>query len=211
MIQFSKPRRPFDKTAHIDRFATNAREMMPTYDRRPAPSRFEPGGFVAANGGTGNLAPDAQSIRSQASYASGLPASLLASTVGRRTPYASSYAPSIISQAGRDDDASSIAGSSIAYSQADRLSVAGDSEYKQGFGDDDTRSQVRCVVARLPDRAHQGLRAVLGRCAGGRHDLVTSDRFTSSRPVLLRTHTTANGRPRRGEGTTRAADCSRPA
>lgn len=155
MIQFSKPKRPFDKNNPINRFETNAREAISNgggfVSPRPAPSRFEPGGFYNANG-NGQIAPDAQSIRSQASYASGLPASLLASTVGRRTPYASSYAPSIISQAGRDDDASSIAGSSIAYSQADRLSVAGDSEYKQGF-DDDTRSQVRlrfhvCIMLR---------------------------------------------------------------
>lgn len=92
-------------------------------------------------------------------YASGLPSNL-SSYAGSSKRYAGSSV--------QDDDASSVAGSSIAYSQADRLQrlgTASESEvddYKSQAGDDDetrsvfsttTSSQVTVSLCRFLDRS----------------------------------------------------------
>ena len=89
-----------------------------------------------------DIPSDARSIRSQATYSSGLPSSLASGNFG--STRSSSYAPSALSQAGHDDDASSLAGSSIAFNQADRISVVDGTDYKS-FQDDDVRSQISGV------------------------------------------------------------------
>ncbi|GAA6022794.1 hypothetical protein JCM11491_006408, partial [Sporobolomyces phaffii] len=164
MIQFSKPRRPFDRNSNMNRFQHDARDMLGGV----APN----GGAPGANGGGGlssrfdsaffrghdaisSIPSDAQSVRSQATYSSGLPTfsqagSAYPSSVKRSAAGSSSYASSTFSQdlllsatdgaSVRGDDASSVAGggigaaSSVGFSQADRLSlVDGGSVYKSEY------------------------------------------------------------------------------
>ncbi|KAK4697556.1 regulator of nonsense transcripts 1, partial [Phenoliferia sp. Uapishka_3] len=165
MIQFSKPRRPFNRNEGSDRFEHSARDVLAGgADGRggiPA-SRFDPA-FFRTHDAIGHIPSDAQSVRSQATYSSGLPTFSQSSNSGYANGVkrgASSYASSTFSQdlLSHDsqsvrDDASSVAdgaGSSIAYSQADRLRRASISlsddvssfDYKSqdGRDDDDTRS-----------------------------------------------------------------------
>ena len=114
--------------------------------RSGTPSRFDPS-FYRTHDPLGYIPPDAQSVKSQATYASGVPAFTAASgpfsqgiqrTNGaKRSQYGGAgYASSVISQdpgVGSTIETSSVAGSSvapsdgpdatnsIAYSQSDRL------------------------------------------------------------------------------------------
>jgi len=148
LMQLSKPRKQVDKPSfQANRFEHSAREMPGNghADAAGVPNRFEHGGFFTNS--TGFIPSDAQSIRSQATYASGMP-SALSSYAGSTKRYAASSV--------RDDDASSIAGSSIAYSQADRLrrletsTENGLEDYKSQAGDDDdTRSVISAVASQV--------------------------------------------------------------
>lgn len=68
MIQFSKPRRPLDR---MERFGMNARDAMNggLNERGDGPTRFDQSFYSAV----GNIPSDAQSVRSQATYTSGIP------------------------------------------------------------------------------------------------------------------------------------------
>lgn len=161
MIQFSKPRRPFDRNSNMNRFQHDARDMLggtasngggkllvifsafPTAlitqksfssgQGNGLSSRFD-SAFFRGHDAISSIPSDAQSVRSQATYSSGLPTfsqagSTYPSSVKRS---ASSYASSTFSQdLLSSNDASSIrddAASSIGFSQADRLDAS--SEYK---------------------------------------------------------------------------------
>lgn len=123
------------------------------------PSRFD-SAFFRTHDAIGSIPSDAQSVRSQATYSSGLPTF---SQAGSSYPNgvkrgASSYASSTFSQdllshtdsQSVRDDASSVAGgaSSIAFSQADRLrrnslslsDAVSSFDYKSQRDDDDDRS-----------------------------------------------------------------------
>lgn len=112
--------------------------------RSGTPSRFDPS-FYRTHDPLGYIPSDAQSVKSQATYASGLPAFTAASgpfsqglqraNGAKRSQYGGSYASSVISQdVGSSSivDTASVVGSimgapsersaaSIAYSQSDRL------------------------------------------------------------------------------------------
>lgn len=126
------------------------------------PSRFDPD-FFRTHDAIGHIPSDAQSVRSQATYSSGLPTFSQSGSTGYpdgvkrgASSYASStYSQDLLSSDSQSvrDDASSVAGgpaSSIAYSQADRLRRASISlsddvssfDYKSqdGRDDDDARS-----------------------------------------------------------------------
>ncbi|GAA5919770.1 hypothetical protein JCM1841_005847 [Sporobolomyces salmonicolor] len=176
MIQFSKPRRPYDRNASMNRFQHDARDMLGTAgngDLRGTnglPSRFD-SSFFRTHDAISSIPSDAQSVRSQATYSSGLPTfsqagSAYPSSVKRSV---SSYASSTFSQdllSSNDassvrDDASSVAGggigaaSSVGFSQADRLSMAdAASDYKSQAGwrdDDDGRSTYTASQAGMTD------------------------------------------------------------
>lgn len=134
MIQFSKPRRAL-KMDSFRRYETNAREYIPNNGtgRSGTPIRFDPG-FYRTHDALAYIPSDVQSLRSQATYSSGLP--MFAATggfppgvprgpggAGKRSAYGS-YASSIISQDAGPASSASIGGSvggSLAYSQSDRL------------------------------------------------------------------------------------------
>lgn len=191
MIQFSKPRRPLDRNANSNRFEHSARDVLnngngsnlerqfasvPTLAHdidvfvtasqgNSVPSRFD-SSFFRTHDTIGHIPSDAQSIRSQATYSSGLPTfsqSTYPSSVKRGL--SSSYASSTFSQDltngdsnSTRDDASSVGGvesidggSSIAYSQADRLrraslslsdAVSFDYKSEISWRDDDDRSEI---------------------------------------------------------------------
>ncbi|EGN95695.1 hypothetical protein SERLA73DRAFT_186875 [Serpula lacrymans var. lacrymans S7.3] len=150
MIQFSKPRRSLGKSMdQFRRHETNARDFMG--GRSGTPSRFD-ASFYRTHDALGYIPSDVQSLRSQATYSSGLP--MFAATGGfgpgaprgvggngKRSVYGS-YASSIISQDAGPPSGSSVVGggsvvsaASMAYSQSDRLhrrasfsSVAGASD-----------------------------------------------------------------------------------
>lgn len=187
MIQFSKPRRPYDRNSNSNRFEHSARDVLngtagngdgescsndcemnaeltlvPFAARggNGVPSRFD-SAFFRTHDAIGSIPSDAQSVRSQATYSSGLPTF---SQAGSSYPNgvkrgASSYASSTFSQdllshtdsQSVRDDASSVAGggaSSIAFSQADRLrrnslslsDAVSSFDYKSQRDDDDDRS-----------------------------------------------------------------------
>jgi len=181
MIQFSKPRRTLVKAMEqFRRHETSARDFLPSGSGVPSdrefcythilsqpeivlflargrsgtPSRFD-ASFYRTHDALGYIPSDVQSLRSQATYSSGLPA--MFNTSGpfgpgpiprgpnaKRSTY--SYASSIVSQdAGQsttNTDSGSViglggSGASVAYSQSDRLrrrssfgssSVAGQSD-----------------------------------------------------------------------------------
>ncbi|PPQ99227.1 hypothetical protein CVT24_009246 [Panaeolus cyanescens] len=173
MIQFSKPRRSLAKSMdQFRRHETNARDYLqasvpalPTDSlsrRSGTPSRFD-ASFYRTHDAIGYIPSDVQSLRSQATYSSGLPMfsaqSPFATGIPRgvngakRSTY--SYASSIVSQdAGPSvTDSSSVVGApgaaNIAYSQSDRLrrrtsfssaSVAGQSDFA-GLSQYDYKSQ----------------------------------------------------------------------
>jgi regulator of nonsense transcripts 1 len=142
MIQFSKPRRTLAKS--IDQYRrhdTSAREYLGnTAANSGTPSRFD-ASFYRTHDPLNYIPSDVQSLRSQATYSSGLPVfntsgPFNAGGVGKRSAYGS-YAPSIVSQGGAGDSGSVIGGVSerVGYAQSDRLrrrgsfgSVAGASE-----------------------------------------------------------------------------------
>jgi regulator of nonsense transcripts 1 len=141
MIQFSKPRHSLMKS--MDKFRrheTNARDFLNNNGMMSSgtPSRFD-ASFYRTHDALGYIPSDAQSLRSQATYSSGVPL-----FTGGGGPFAppmarggaggkrlGSYASSIISQdAGPSmTDSASVIGSttgpgssaSLAYSQSDRL------------------------------------------------------------------------------------------
>ncbi|KAI0780521.1 RNA helicase-domain-containing protein [Trametes elegans] len=146
MIQFSKPRRTLVKAMdQFRRHETSARDYLGNGGvigdarRSGTPSRFD-ASFYRTHDALGYIPSDAQSLRSQATYSSGLPMFAAAGPFGsglqrqngaKRGTYGS-YASSIISQdAGpASTDTSSVVGSavgasdrpgSMAYSQSDRL------------------------------------------------------------------------------------------
>ncbi|KXN91430.1 Regulator of nonsense transcripts 1 [Leucoagaricus sp. SymC.cos] len=146
MIQFSKPRRSLAKSMdQFRRHETNARDylngagsimMDPMARRSGTPSRFD-ASFYRTHDTLGYIPSDVQSLRSQATYSSGLPMFGAPGPFGpgmprvpgggKRSTY--SYASSIVSQdAGPSaTDNSSVLGGdrassvNIAYSQSDRL------------------------------------------------------------------------------------------
>ncbi|KAM5538133.1 hypothetical protein V8D89_008330 [Ganoderma adspersum] len=146
MIQFSKPRRTLGKAMdQFRRHETSARDylgngsIMSDGRRSGTPSRFD-ASFYRTHDALGYIPSDVQSLRSQATYSSGLPLFAATGPFGpgaqrqngvKRSTYGS-YASSIISQdAGpAGTDAASVVGSAvgpsdrpggIAYSQSDRL------------------------------------------------------------------------------------------
>lgn len=172
MIQFSKPRRPFDRNSANNRFQHDARDMLAgtssslngqgvgglggggAVQGNGLSSRFD-SAFFRGHDAISSIPSDVQSVRSQATYSSGLPTfsqagSTYPSSVKRSNASASSYAASTFSQdllSSNDassvrDDASSINGggglgstSSIGFSQADRLSLTdAASDYKSQGG-----------------------------------------------------------------------------
>jgi regulator of nonsense transcripts 1 len=158
MIQLSKPRRALAKpTDAFKRHEVNARDLLGNGygdgDKRSGtPSRFD-ASFYRTHDQLGYIPPDAQSLKSQATYSSGLPlysgmngpfGGMQRSSNGIKRSAYGSYASSVISQ-DAGGDGSSIApttsgAGSVAYSQADRLqrrlsyssSVAGTSDLLSG-------------------------------------------------------------------------------
>ncbi|KAF8495310.1 ATP dependent helicase [Gautieria morchelliformis] len=147
MIQFSKPRRTLMKSMdQFRRHEVNAKEALSTSGfldgrRSGTPSRFD-ASFYRTHDPLGYIPSDVQSLKSQATYSSGLPMftgsngpfgqGLQRTSSGTKRSTYGSYASSIVSQdAGPSSitDAASIAGSavpserasSMAYSQSDRL------------------------------------------------------------------------------------------
>ncbi|GLB34623.1 putative AAA domain containing protein [Lyophyllum shimeji] len=141
MIQFSKPRRTLAKSMdHFRRHETNARDYLgsspgtmlndPNARRSGTPSRFD-ASFYRTHDPMGYIPSDVQSLRSQATYSSGLPMfapgpfGAAIPNGAKRSTY--SYASSIVSQdAGPSvtDNSSVVGGGSsvnMAYSQSDRL------------------------------------------------------------------------------------------
>ncbi|KAI0726685.1 AAA domain-containing protein [Fomitopsis betulina] len=145
MIQFSKPRRTLSKAMdQFRRHETSARDYLGNNTagdgrRSGTPSRFD-ASFYRTHDALGYIPSDVQSLRSQATYSSGLPVFAASGPFGpgmqrpngaKRGTYGS-YASSIISQdvgTGGTDTASVIgsaigpdrSASSMAYSQSDRL------------------------------------------------------------------------------------------
>jgi len=144
MIQFGKPKRTFTKsTDQFRRHETSARDYLSPAPpgagsdsrRSGTPSRFD-SSFYRGHDALGYISTDVQSLRSQATYSSGLPmftatGAFPRGSGGKRAP--TSYASSIISQdAGPSTDTSSVVGSTtgassvnLAYSQSDRLTRRG--------------------------------------------------------------------------------------
>ncbi|KAF9557154.1 hypothetical protein CPC08DRAFT_66663 [Agrocybe pediades] len=162
MIQFSKPRRTLVKSMEqFRRHETNARDYLQPgttgamssdpRNRSGTPSRFD-ASFYRTHDALGYIPSDVQSLRSQATYSSGLPMFNAPGPFGpgpiprgpngaKRSTY--SYASSIVSQdvGPSVTDSNSVVGGgsnvNIAYSQSDRLrrrpsfgstSVAGQSD-----------------------------------------------------------------------------------
>ncbi|TDL24982.1 hypothetical protein BD410DRAFT_785737 [Rickenella mellea] len=172
MIQFSKPRRALNKSLdQFRRHEVNAREMLsvpvnplPSDSRRSGtpsgtPSRFD-ASFYRTHDPLGYIPSDVQSLRSQATYSSGLPMfagtgvpfgpGMQRVTNGAKRSTYGSYASSIISQdAGPSTDTGSVIGgaapseraSSVAFSQSDRLRRRGSLSSMAGASDMGSLSQ----------------------------------------------------------------------
>lgn len=112
-----------------------------TVRRKPVQPRFEPGYF---RNEAGYIPSDVQSIRSQATFVSGVPSNLTSSAL-------SSYAGSSRFNGGSvrgDDDTHSLANSSIAYSQADRLThLESDAESQYKADEDDAKSVISTTAS----------------------------------------------------------------
>ncbi|KZS88332.1 hypothetical protein SISNIDRAFT_262680 [Sistotremastrum niveocremeum HHB9708] len=145
MIQFSKPRRALNKSDQFHRHEVNAKDLLGgnslsgvTGDARHSgtPSRFD-GSFYRSHDPLSYIPSDVQSLKSQATYSSGIPVftgsngpfgqGVQRGSGVKRSAYGS-YASSVISQdvsGGSVIESGSVApsdhGGSIAYSQADRL------------------------------------------------------------------------------------------
>ncbi|KAG2106738.1 AAA domain-containing protein [Suillus discolor] len=148
MIQFSKPRRSLVKSMdQFRRHETNARDYIPSTGgagRSGTPSRFDTS-FYRTHDALGYIPSDVQSLRSQATYSSGLPMFAAAGGfgpgiprgsggVGKRSAYGS-YASSIISQDAGPPSTASIGGSAMAFSQSDRLQRRGSFSSAAGASD----------------------------------------------------------------------------
>jgi regulator of nonsense transcripts 1 len=140
MIQFSKPRRALVKSMdQYRRHDTSAREYLsgaPMGMTSGTPSRFD-ASFYRTHDALNYIPSDVQSLRSQATYSSGLPMFSANAPFGgasaKRSTYVGSYASSIISQDAPTESVSHERG--VGFSQSDRLrrrtsfsSVAGASE-----------------------------------------------------------------------------------
>ncbi|KAG7092951.1 hypothetical protein E1B28_009253 [Marasmius oreades] len=148
MIQFSKPRRSLAKAMdQFRRHETNARDFIPTRSSG-TPSRFD-ASFYRTHDAVGYIPSDVQSLRSQATYSSGLPMFTANGPFSAQVPrgpggvgggkrqgggssaYGGSYASSIISQdpgptqsvvgGERDMERASL----ISYNQSDRVTGRG--------------------------------------------------------------------------------------
>ncbi|KAF9261448.1 hypothetical protein L218DRAFT_498636 [Marasmius fiardii PR-910] len=146
MIQFSKPRRTLAKAMdQFRRHETNARDFFPTRNSG-TPSRFD-ASFYRTHDAVGYIPSDVQSLRSQATYSSGLPMFTASGPFSAQVPrgpggvgggkrqagsvYGGSYASSIISQdlgptqsvvgGERDMERTSM----ISYNQSDRVTGRG--------------------------------------------------------------------------------------
>ncbi|EAU88694.1 ATP dependent helicase [Coprinopsis cinerea okayama7 len=167
MIQFSKPRRSLVKSMEqFRRHETVARDYLPSNSGMPVdpmsrrsgtPSRFD-ASFYRTHDAMGYIPSDVQSLRSQATYSSGLPmfgapgpfSAGIPRGVngGKRSTY--SYASSIVSQdAGPSvTDNSSVVGggsvhsSNLAYSQSDRLRRRGSFGSSSVTGQSDLGSMI---------------------------------------------------------------------
>ncbi|BGP13779.1 hypothetical protein JCM10213_006389 [Rhodosporidiobolus nylandii] len=175
MIQFSKPRRPYDRNQAMNRFQHDARDMLGgpfngSADPRGnsgVPSRFD-SSFYRTHDAISSIPSDVQSVRSQATYSSGLPTFSQAGSAypsnlkrGASTYASSTFSQDLLSSAPSDADASSVAGGgvgaasaigSVSFSQADRLDSA--SEYKSQAGwtnDDDARTTYTTSQAGMTD------------------------------------------------------------
>ena len=160
MIQFSKPRRALNKSLdQFRRHEVNARDLLNSGGRSGTPSRFD-ASFYRTHDPLGYIPSDVQSLRSQATYSSGLPMFAAAggpfsqvprSSGGQKRSTYGGYASSIISQdVGQSiGDSSSVIGgvapsehgSSIAYSQSDRLRRRGSLSSMAGASDMGSLSQ----------------------------------------------------------------------
>ncbi|GAA5822875.1 hypothetical protein JCM11251_004409 [Rhodosporidiobolus azoricus] len=179
MIQFSKPRKPYDRNASMNKFQHDARDMLSGYNGADSrngnglPSRFD-SSFYRTHDAISSIPSDVQSVRSQATYSSGLPTfsqagstypSSLKRGAGAASTYASStFSQDLLSSAPSDADTASVAGGgigganaigSVGYSQADRLSLAdAASDYKSQAGwtnDDDARTTYTTSQAGMTD------------------------------------------------------------
>ncbi|KAI0053930.1 P-loop containing nucleoside triphosphate hydrolase protein [Auriscalpium vulgare] len=132
MIQFSKPRRTLDKANEpYRRHDVSARDYLGNVPvNSGTPSRFD-ASFYRTHDPLNYIPSDVQSLRSQATYSSGLPVFSASGPFGASVPRGAgakrstySYASSIISQDGPVDSGSSIIGGPsdrVAYSHSDRL------------------------------------------------------------------------------------------
>ncbi|KAI0311802.1 AAA domain-containing protein [Amylostereum chailletii] len=146
MIQFSKPRRTLVKSVdQYRRHDTSAREYLSGAPTSGTPSRFD-ASFYRTHDPLNYIPSDVQSLRSQATYSSGIPMFSASAPFGgagaKRSTYGGSYASSIISQDVPLDSVASAMGlghglgdRGVGYAQSDRLrrrtsfsSVAGVSE-----------------------------------------------------------------------------------
>lgn len=165
MIQFSKPRRALNKSLdQFRRHEVNARDLLSTTGGRSGtpsgtPSRFD-ASFYRTHDPLGYIPSDVQSLRSQATYSSGLPSFAASSgpfgqarsSGGQKRSTYGGYASSIISQdigpSSVADTGSVVGGvapsdraSSIAYSQSDRLRRRGSLSSMAGISDMGSLSQ----------------------------------------------------------------------
>ena len=163
MIQFSKPRRSLAKSMdQFRRHETVAKEFLGGAGRSGTPSRFD-ASFYRTHDALGYIPSDVQSLRSQATYSSGLPMFTATGPFGSGMPRSAngakrstygSYASSIISQdaglGGSVTDNSSVIGSAVgpsernmgmAYSQSDRLRRRGSFSSVAGASDMGNLSQ----------------------------------------------------------------------
>ena len=163
MIQFSKPRRALNKSLdQFRRHEVNAKDLLGgSSGRSGTPSRFD-ASFYRTHDPLGYIPSDVQSLRSQATYSSGLPMfaatggpfgqGMQRSSNGQKRSVYSGYASSIISQdvgpSSLGDTGSVVDGiapseraSSVAYSQSDRLRRRGSLSSMAGASDLGSLSQ----------------------------------------------------------------------
>ncbi|TFY60948.1 hypothetical protein EVG20_g7233 [Dentipellis fragilis] len=151
MIQFSKPRRTLVKSVdQYRRHDTSAREFMANAPMSSGtPSRFDTS-FYRTHDALNYIPSDVQSLRSQATYSSGLPMFAASGPFGagsqrgggKRGGTFGSYASSIISQDGPLESSSSIATHSVGHVRSRSLSSGFDYKSQDESADlDDMKSQ----------------------------------------------------------------------
>ena len=159
MIRFTKPRRAFENPEDFRRQQTAAREMLAVShtdrkldcitfasltDLKPA-SRLNGTNLDAAfykSDPIGLIPSDLQSLKSQATYSSGLPSAFGKVSLDGSADGFSGYASSVMSQ-DINSDATSTNGSMAAFSQSDRLQRRGSFDTESGLSSthDDMQSQ----------------------------------------------------------------------